>query len=237
MNWKRLLYPVFTTRPDGAAETFVGNAFPIDASGGLVTCRHVVDREGSPRVGVYDFDGAGEFRPVHSWRADPGGLDLAYMPSVLPSPRADFYPLLIPEAVWDGADHVVYGFYMVSGQLQRGYFHGRLVSTGGVRPSDDPQVLSLPFPVIEGLSGTPVMTQHRGHKLLGVCFGSRSHRVNAYELTEVQEGETRFREETWRLFEYGLAYHAREVIAFLERIGAEGFIVTDERTHTPALDT
>lgn len=74
--------------------------------------------------------------------------------------------------------------------------------------------MTLPFPVIEGLSGSPVTTFHNGTKVVGVCFGSESQRVLASEILEFKEGNREVRETINRVVEFGLAYRV-EVIQSL----------------------
>lgn len=235
MDWQRFLFPIFAVDAAGRPGRFLGNACPIDENGGLLTCRHVIEGQERSELGVYDFVEK-QLRRVHNWLPDPANhLDLVYMPNALPAPRQAFYPIMDPGAIWDGAELFTYGFYRVGEELQRGHFRGHLVSTGAIRKAG-PQILSLPFPVIEGISGSAVITQHRGHKLIGVCFGSQSQRVRAYEIIDQLDGATQYKETAWRVVEYGQAYHAAELVAFADRLELTSLSVAKDRTTTPGLD-
>ena len=41
--------------------------------------------------------------------------------------------------------------------------------------------MSLSYAVIEGLSGSPVLTYHNGPKLVGMCWGNLQSRIVASE--------------------------------------------------------
>ena len=116
-----------------------------------------------------------------------------------------------------GHDVYTYGFYSPSGRVENvtdGYFKGNLVSFGTVRHA----TATLSYPVIEGLSGSPVLKYHNGTKLVGVCFGSESQRVLASEIIDLKDGEREYRETVNRIVEFGLAYRSEVIEAF---IGAE----------------
>jgi hypothetical protein len=87
--------------------------------------------------------------------------------------------------------------------------------------------IQLSYSVIEGLSGSPVMTYHNGVKVVGMCYGSESQRVLAAEVVEVKDGEQHFRETVNRIVESGLAHHSGSLAAFLGDSGVEAAVTAD----------
>jgi hypothetical protein len=145
-------------------------------------------------------------------------LDLALLPNAL-GRQSSYYPLLTPGALLVGSEVSTYGFYSHGAGwsgLTDGYFAGRVVSfrTSG------PITMTLPFPVIEGLSGSPVTTFHNGTKAVGICFGSESQRVLASEILEFKEGNREVRETINRVVEFGLAYRVEVIQSLCAKFGA-----------------
>jgi hypothetical protein len=132
-----------------------------------------------------------------------------------------------------GADVNLIGYYSAGDEpFSVGSFHGPAVS---VPIQQGHQRIRLPYPVIEGCSGSPLLTYHNGTKAVGVAYGSESQRVLAYKVVDVQEGETRYRETVHRIVEFGLAYHASAVIWFLASLGVD-LLVSSERLDIPGLE-
>lgn len=132
-----------------------------------------------------------------------------------------------------GADAFSYGFYAQSGHvahMERGYFAGKVV---GVRFKGmhfaRGQTLVLPYAVLEGLSGSPVLTYSNGVKLLGICHGSETQRVLAQEIVERHDDQDRLLETVHRVVEFGLAYATSEIVRFVTRHTQE-VVVTEGPT-------
>jgi len=173
--------------------SLAGTAFPISPDGGFVTCLHVVSRVNADgtqvRVGVID----GNRRRVwpveqHFSPSRETGLDMAYLPSAIGRPTPCFLPILSPEHVMMGSDANMLGYYVGKLGFEIGSFHGNAVAT----PQEDGrQRVRLPYAVIEGCSGAPLLTYHNGTKVAGMAFGSESQRILAYEIADVVDGESR----------------------------------------------
>lgn len=200
----------------------------------MMTCRHVVDVEydrDSQQLALHDLQ-TGRFiklpEPTYSPSAE---LDLALLPGVLPG-KVEFFPMLLPHLIHIGESVYSFGYYVPGGErrtVTRGYFSGKIVNV-----EEDPNrrkrgILTLPYPIIEGLSGSPVLTYHNGPKLVGVAFGSQSQRILAAEVLEVEEGHTKFRETVHRVIEFGLAYHPSVLIEFLTSVGINHVYLSEQR--------
>ena len=93
----------------------------------------------------------------------------------------------------------------------------------------------LSFAVIEGMSGSRLITYHNGNKVAGVCVGSVGQRVLAAEVVEMKDGERHYVETVNRIVELGHAYHAAVLERFLNEVGAGGVIVSDQPVDLPDL--
>lgn len=252
MNIDYLFFRLYGLTEDGKEE-FLGTGFPVTEGGGLLTCRHVVDvdRERLPHVTLHDNLTGYKIHAKEIRFPEAEDLDLAFLPGLVPKANRTFFPLLPvhPPTVFAASLVFTWGFYRVRagrwpseppphpGPVEQGFFSGRLVSLN--KTESGRGYLTLPFPVLEGMSGCPILIEQNGPKVVGVGFGSRQTRVAAYEVKEYEEERTETgkggerverieREERIdRVVEFGHAYHGAEVLRFLEDVGASGYRVTD----------
>ena len=188
----------------------------------MMTCRHVVDR--SQDLAIHDLR-TDEFLPIGRATFDPSTrpLDLAVFDSPL---RRDTTPIPFAEspAVMTGSESWAAGYLVKSPieySIESAFLAGRVSSVllGMQTPHGSAEVV-VPFPVIEGFSGTPLMIQ-KGDAvgLAGVCHGSRQQRAVAEDVTDIDEDGVRREEVTYRVVEFGLAFHVNAVAGFLNRVG------------------
>ena len=195
-----------------------------------MTCRHVTDVNKQEDELVAVFDGErNQMVPIEDikYPQDPG-LDIAYMPNALGRPKKEFYPVLGPEQIVMGEDVYSVGFYVAGQTPEVGYFKGNIVNFTRSEKTPAFAEMSLSYPVIEGLSGSPVLVYHRGPKVVGLCHGSVQSRISPREILEYQDEQLKLQETVTRIVELGRAYHASVMISFLEEVGAEGYIVSSE---------
>ena len=224
-------YQVFLTGPDLQPRQLLGTAFPIAPSGDLMTCRHVTDvnKGDDDQVGVFD----GEVNRMvlieeirYPQRSD---LDIALLPNALGRPKKEFYPILSPEHIMMGLDVYSVGFFVGEGIPNVGYFKGHVVNLTQSEGRTGFTDMSLSYPVIDGLSGSPVVTYHNGPKLVGLCHGSLQSRIAPSEILEYQDERLTLKETVTRIVELGKAHHATVLIEFLKEADAQGYIVSAER--------
>lgn len=206
-------------RPKGLA----GTAF-VAAPGMMMTCRHVVDQPGE--LAIHDLK-TDEFLRVPAPVIDPSErpLDLAVFESPLnrQTPPIGFTH---SETVRMGSTAWAAGYFTRSSieyQIEPAFMSGRVSSvTTCLQTHHGAAEVALPFPIIEGFSGTPLMIE-RGEAagLAGVCHGSRQQRAVAERVIEVEEDEQKRSEITYRVVEFGLAFHVNSVAGFLRRVGIE----------------
>jgi len=237
ITWNELFFPVVGIRGAGHPELHLGTAFGVAPTGHLLTCRHVVDVAAGLELGIFDHRTQALVRIERRrilFPAHPEGLDLAILPP-LPGGSPTGFPFLTPKLLNTGEDVFTFGFYSPSGLAEHrkmGYFKGALTSVDGTEPLPS---LTLPFPVVEGLSGAPVLVQHYGVKAVGVCHGSEAQRVLASEVVDYRDDRGEVRETVHRVIEFGLAYHGIVAARFLRAAGVNA-IMTDQRVALPGLE-
>jgi Trypsin-like peptidase domain len=165
-------------------------------------------------------------------------LDLAFLQCKVPSTHQSFFPILTPSKLRVGEDVYTYGFFALTGKkrdIEQGYFAGRIVNFNKTASGAPLWSLTLPYPMIEGMSGSPVLTYHNGPKLVGLGYGNRSTRILASEVVQYEDSNQKVREEINRIVEFGLAYHAATLNAFLVDVGATGYLVSDQAINIAGL--
>ncbi|MBU1421689.1 MAG: serine protease [Bacteroidetes bacterium] len=199
-----------------------------------MTCRHVVDvAYDSEKQSIALFDNELErFTPVHQIiYPDNEHLDLAYLPNGLSRQKEHFFPILTPEELMIGEDVYSFGHYSAeesSEKMTFGYFKGHIVAFFKNPLKGFSPTITLSYPVIEGLSGSPVLTYHNGPKLVGVCYGSQAQRIMASEIIEYKDTQKEYKETINRIVEFGLAHHPSVIIDFLTSKGITGFVVSTD---------
>ena len=132
-----------------------------------------------------------------------------------------------------GEDVYSVGFYVSGGRTDVGYFKGNIVNLNQSSGMPGFAGMSLSYAVIEGLSGSPVLTYHNGPKVVGLCRGSVQSRIAAREILEYQDEQLTLKETVTRIVELGLAYHASALISFLQEVNAQGYVVSSQ--HVPGI--
>jgi hypothetical protein len=250
VDTRRFFYPVMQLDADGEVGKLAGTAFPVAPNAGLLTCRHVVEKVddvGKDIQPVVWDRVAGQGWPIQrAFFPKDARLDLAFLPNALPGERAEFLPFLEPNEILTGMRVFSCGYFAAAGwphNLRRiGWLSGEIVAVEREHPNVGPrESLLLPYAVIEGVSGAPVIARDRnGAKVVGVNVGNESQRTLAYEVIESREGEAHHQETAHRVVEFGLAYHAAPVLDFLNELADEGHLlapsVSSAAAATPNLE-
>ena len=195
-----------------------------------MTCRHVTDVNKDEDELVAIFDGErNQAVPVKDIQyPQDRGLDIAYIPNALGRPKREFFPILSPMQIVMGDNVYSVGFYVAGRSPEVGYFKGNIVNFTQPDKTPESTEMSLSYPVIEGLSGSPVLTFHNGPKIVGLCHGSVQSRIAPREILEYEDERLKFQETVTRIVELGRAYHASALIRFLDEVVAEGYIVSNQ---------
>jgi hypothetical protein len=236
MEINKFFFRLYAIDQQGVAD-FLGTSFPVTPDGGLLTCRHVadIDRERF-RLAVHDNETSQRCFLEDIRFPSTEELDMAFLPRALPGTRRSFFPILTPSKLITGEDVYSYGFFALAGDdrlVEQGYFSGRIVNFTKSTSSPPVWSLTLPFPVLEGMSGSPVLTYHNGPKVVGLAFGNRSTRILASEILAYEDANERFTETVHRLVEFGLAYHCNEIVRFLGELEEVEYCVADRRIDMP----
>ena len=223
-------YSIYLTGPELQPRKFLGSAFPITPDGGLITCRHVVDVEKSDgeRLAVLD----GELQRLVSIEETSiqslPAWDLSFVPNALGRQKKEFFPILPSDKIFVGNDVYSVGFYKSGENFEVGHFKGNIVNFLQSDGTPELKGISLSYPVIEGLSGSPVLIYYFGPKVVGLCYGNVQSRILASEVLEYQDDRLRVKETINRIVEFGQAYHSAILLKFLEEIGVKNYVVSSK---------
>lgn len=222
--------------------SFCGNAFPIIPNGGLITCRHVIDTLYEPetfKIVVYDNE-LNRFTKINRiiFPTD-NNLDIVLLPNALDRKKEEYIPILEPSKLKIGEDVYSFGYYSIGDSIGNeipGYFSGKIVNMFNNQMKGGYLSLTLPYSVLEGMSGSPVMTYYNGPKLVGICYGNQALRIIASEVVEYKDTKKEYKESISRITEFGLAYHPSILISFLREKSVNGFIVSEKRLQIKGLE-
>ena len=213
------------------AEKFLGSALPVTGDGGLLTCRHIVDGIPRKELAVHHNITGWKIHVKQVLTPEDESLDLAYLPQSLQKGPCSFFPILPPEVPLTGQPVYSYGFFETTesgSPVEQGYFSGSVVNMLKIGGTDTRWALTLPYALIEGMSGSAVLTNVNGPKLVGIGYGNQQSRVLAAQVLEYEDNETKVREQIHRIVEFGRAYHSDTIIRFLREVGATGYRVTKD---------
>ena len=196
-----------------------------------MTCRHVTDvnKKDDEILAIID----GELNqpvPIQEIKyPQTPDLDIAFIPNAISRPKKEFFPILSPELIVMGENVYSVGFYVAGEKTEVGYFKGNIVNFSQSEGSPGFTRMSLSYAVIEGLSGSPVLTYHNGPKVVGLCYGSVQSRIAPREILEYKDERVTLQETVTRIVEMGLAHHASALVGFLEEVNAQGYVVSSQR--------
>ena len=242
MQIAKFFYKLYLIDHSQKPISFLGTAFSITPNGGLITCRHVVNISYDPQsahIAVYDNE-LGRFVSISKFVFPLNQTsDLAFLPNALNRVKKEFVPILEPSRLTIGEEVYSFGYYAIGGRVEdvtQGYFSGRIINMFHNKVISEFPSLLLPYPVIEGMSGSPVMTYHNGPKLVGVCYGNQQQRIVASEIVEYQDDKKEYKETINRIAEFGLAYHPSGLISFLMEKSISDFIVSEQKVEIEGLE-
>lgn len=222
MDHRDHYFPVVSMGPEGPTG-LLGTAFAI-ADGWMMSCRHVIDVQGD--VAVHDTR-TDEFLPVRQVLTDdtPPMRDLAVF-ECLADRALPLIGFTQSSTVRMGTSAWASGYISLSPieyRVRPAFFSGRVTSVLLAQQSEAQRAeVVLPFAVVEGLSGTPLMIDSADGKMsgiAGVCCASRQQRTVAQEITDTTKGGEEYSETLWRVVELGSALHVQEVGGFLSSVG------------------
>lgn len=234
----KLFYRIFKVKDDKPI-FFLGTTFPVEPNGGFLTCRHVVDVKLSDGeyLAVFDEEQKRLVRIGEIKFPSDTSLDIAYIPNALQSPKEEYIPFLNPIDLRVGEDVYVFGYFNEHENhitTQDAYFGGKIVNFT-YAPNSQHAALSLPFAVIEGMSGSPILTYHNGVKIVGMAIASKSARVVASEAIEYEDERLKYKETVNRIMEFGVGYHGATLIDACGELEITEALVTNDSVDIPNL--
>lgn len=201
---------------------FIGCGFWLDQYGHFATCKHVLDLvpEGQgPVIAQPGTDRSDHFYPVQNSVAH-ANFDLAVGCA---SPKA--VGAVLPRYTGPtglGLDVQAFGYtdsgkegasYNVDPRLLRGHVVRMAESAFGL-PS--PSLLEVSFGSPSGFSGTPLLVDSA---VVGILYSNLDSKLEAYSIEEVADGESKYREVAYRIYEYGIAHRIADFEQFFAECG------------------
>lgn len=199
---------------------FLGTGFYFDENGHLLTCRHIVDelRE-NDRFCAYQIGKKRELKLNIIRKSNK--YDLALCKSV-PSGLEKPWPFVDKPFVDIGSDVEVYGYLhepLGPNELpfRQRYMKGHV--SGISRDTSYPDSFELSFPILFGMSGSPLVCHfpiegenNKRTGIVGCAYGSRESEVVHHTVISSDN----FEERVSRIVELGLSYMAKAILSVLE---------------------
>lgn len=195
MNPQLFIYRISHLSKDSHL-TYCGVAFPITDKGDFLTCYHVLNQkmETGDTMVIYDNERQ-MFQTIEDNVIHEATRDVSILVNPLRRPKSEYLPLLDPKEILTGEDVYTYGYYKNmwnKGNIDNGYFKGNVVNILPNSLAGGEMCLTTSFPIIEGLSGSPLMTYHNGVKLVGLNLGNNQHRVQQSVVSEYKDEKKTF---------------------------------------------
>lgn len=202
-----------------AVDRFIGSGFWIDSKGHFLTCKHVLGelKEGQcPAIGLPFSDARDRFVPILSSTAHPR-YDVSVGTANVKVPTK--FLSLYEEPIVPGLNVSAFSFteWGKEGQslnLDVRYLKGHVTRTSTESLGlPTKSVVELSFGSPSGFSGTPLLA---GFRVAGMLHNNIETKLQAYAITEIKDGDSEYRETAYRVYEYGLAHHRDDLVAFLQ---------------------
>lgn len=213
---------------------FLGTGFYIDKKGHLLTCRHIVDAmNNNERLLTYQLGQKKKLELKIIAKSDK--YDLALCKSSPPG-ILEPWPFFEKPFVDVGSDIELYGYVhepLGPNELpfRQRYLKGHV--SGISRESIYPDSFELNFPVLFGMSGSPLVCHfpiegmnRRQTGIVGCAYGSRESEVVHHKVVSTENYEERVS----RIVELGLSYMPKAIFSIFEGSDIEINIFTEE-TH------
>lgn len=230
MNPTLFIYKIYQKLAEGEP-IYCGTAFPITPTGHFLTCYHVMNQnlEDGDQMVLLDNE-TNEFCIIDKFLHDQK-LDIALLINPLKKGRKHFLPIIDSSILFIGKDVFTVGYYKDQGTKEKvvqGYFKGNIVNFSPNGLVKGGLVSKVSFPIIEGLSGSPLLTYHKGVKVVGMNVGNNEHRIQQSIVMEYRDNEKHFQETTNRIVEFGISLHPMMIVTFLKRNNIEEYLMTSE---------
>ena len=102
-----------------------------------------------------------------------------------------------------GQDVYSVGFYVAGGNTAAGYFKGNIVNFVSSGGSSTLTEMSLSYAVMQGLSGSPVLTYHHGPKVVGLCHMNYKLALHRTRFLSIETNNLHIRKRLQGLLSWG----------------------------------
>lgn len=221
----RFIFPLFSAIPTPELvriQRFLGCGFWLDQYGHFATCKHVLEQVPEGQVPVIAQPGGANsdrFVPIRMTTAH-GKFDLAV--GRAPAKAVGGVLQRYEGDVGLGLDVQAFGYtdsgkegpsYNVDPRLLRGHV-ARIAEEAYGLPS--PSLIEVSFGSPDGFSGTPLLVDSQ---VVGIIYSNLDSKLEAYSIEEVAEGESKYREVAYRIYEYGIAHRLSDFDGFFGECG------------------
>ncbi|HED00210.1 MAG TPA: serine protease [Proteobacteria bacterium] len=211
--------------PENAANKFrfLGTGFYIDEKGYLITCRHITDAVNeNERLFTYQLGKRRELELKLINRSTQYDISLCKSdPSEVENP----WPFFDAPYINIGSDVEVYGYFHEPLGPKELPFRQRYMKgyiSGISRETSYPDSYELNFPILFGMSGSPLVCHipiegenKRQTGIVGCVYGSRESEVVHYTVISSENYEERVS----RIVELGLSYMPKALFSVFEGSG------------------
>jgi len=222
-----VIVPIYITpKSDETKMRFVGTGFYVDKSGHFVTCRHVADNlDENHRLFAYQIGKRKDLELTILERSNK--YDLALCKSSPPG-LGETFPMVTEQYIQLTSDVELVG-YCHEPQLlpERAPFRQRFMRghiTGIPLEPEYPDSFELNFPILFGMSGSPLLTRIglSERAFIGGCAYDNKKAEIVRHIVTIEENEKgRIEERVSRIVELGLAYKPTAIFSLLQGFGIE----------------
>ena len=229
-----IIVPIISI-PDNDPDSFrfLGSGFIIDQKGHLVTCKHVVEAIGeNETLFAYQF-GTGSYLRLEIVRHSEK-YDISLCKSDLPGIK-QFWEFFDESYITIGSNVEVYGYvHEPVGPddipFRQRYLKGHI--TGISRDEQFPDSFELNFPVLFGMSGSPLVCHisFEGENksrtgIIGCAYASRESEIVKH--TVVKEDD--YEERVSKISELGMAYSIQPLFSLFSGLDLDIYVTTEKQ--------
>jgi hypothetical protein len=223
------IFKVYKMDNKGNAIHYCGTAFPITKSGYFLTCHHVLNHElkDGEHLAIWQSEDD-SYQKITETLFDKNFDTAAFHTSHY---LKKILPFADPSTFLVGEDVYTYGHYINKydgDRIAAGFFKGNVVNFSPNSLVSNMLACTLSFPIIEGLSGSPLLTYMNGVKVVGLNIGNNDHRIEQSVVTDYHHEKGYIRETVNRIVEFGISLHPTIIITFLNNVGITDYLITSE---------
>ena len=228
-----IIVPVLSV-PDNDPDSFrfLGTGFILDNKGHLVTCRHVIeDSNENEKLVAYQFR-TDKYLNMEVLKTSTE-YDICLCKCDPPEVK-QFWECFDEMYVNIGTNVEVYGYaYEPLGQedipFRQRYLKGYI--TGIARDEKYPDSFELSFPVLSGMSGSPLVCHlpFEGEStrtgIIGCAYGSRESEIVKHTVVK----ENNYEERVSKIYELGMAYKIKPLFSLFGDFDLDIYVTTEKQ--------